>query len=375
MQMHPYGPERAGRWFRVATQTGENLKELHERWLFTSDYKESTKAGHVKAVQEVFDHLRNDDARPEDVTQKMAVAYIDNNLTQRGLAHATIRDRLLSLGGFWKWLGGRGAVSRGVNPWAGHRISKKQNASSRPTKRGYTEAELLRLLEGILCVYPMVNLGMKASRQAERLALMHFIAFEGVIGDKRREIAEEARKPRKRSLSDYTEVEVQAFAVETAQGLNREQHADIRAFTPREHLLNVHELLSELAGDVLSASGMEGLAGLLGVFLRSAGIPYSPSDANFKTLVFEFATALDTDFIKTSNRRLHGREAVAPPSAPEAVQPVPLGLILGDVIARHLKTLKQTDPGIGGNFNARSSRWTSQRFSTKTPTVSILPQP
>lgn len=147
-----YGPERAGRWFRVATQTGENLKELHERWLSTSDYKESTKAGHVKAVQEVLDHLRNDDARPEDVTQKMAVAYIDNNLTQRGLAHATIRDRLVSLGGFWKWLGGRGAVSRGVNPWAGHRISKKQNASSRPTKRGYTEEELLRLLEGNLTV-------------------------------------------------------------------------------------------------------------------------------------------------------------------------------------------------------------------------------
>lgn len=143
-----HGPERAGRWFRVATQTGENLKELHERWLSTSDYKESTKAGHKKALQEVLDHVRNEDARPEDVTLKIAVAYIDNDLTQRGLAHATISDRLVSLGGFWKWLGGRGAVSRGVNPWAGHRISKKQNASSRPTKRGYTDAELVRLLEG-----------------------------------------------------------------------------------------------------------------------------------------------------------------------------------------------------------------------------------
>lgn len=219
--------------------------------------------------------------------------------------------------------------------WSGYHVKSDGRAYFRP----YIPSDL----KAVLGVYPMVNLGMKASRQAERLALMHYIAFEGVIEDKRKELAAEARKPRKRALSEYTEAEVQAFAVETAQGLNREQHADIRAFTPREHLLNVHELLSELAGDVLSASGMEGLAGLLGVFLRSAGIPYSPSDANFKTLVFEFATALDADFIKTSNRRLHGREAVAPPSAPEAVQPAPLGLILGDVIARHLKTLKQTD--------------------------------
>ncbi|WP_421955646.1 hypothetical protein [Polaromonas sp.] len=188
----------------------------------------------------------------------------------------------------------------------------------------------------------MVNLGMKKSRQAERLALMHFIAFEGLIEDKRRELAEAARKPRPRALSEYSEEEVRAFALETAQGLNREQHADIRAFTPREDLLNVHELLSELAGDVLSASGVDGLAGLLGVFLRSAGVPHSPSDANFKTLVFEFATALDTDFIKTSTRRLHGREAVAPPPLPDTSQGATKGLTLGTVIDRHLGALKKT---------------------------------
>lgn len=102
--------------------------------------------------------------------------------------------------------------------WSGYHVKSDGRAYFRP----YIPNDL----KAILGVYPMVNLGMKASRQAERLALMHFIAFEGVIEDKRREIAEEARKPRKRSLSDYTEVEVQAFAVETAQGLNREQHAD-----------------------------------------------------------------------------------------------------------------------------------------------------
>lgn len=218
--------------------------------------------------------------------------------------------------------------------WSGYHVKSDGRAYFRP----YIPNDL----KAIMGSYPMVNLGMKASRQAERLALMHYIAFEGVIEDKRREVAEEARRPRPRALSEYTEGEIQSFALETAQGLNREQHADIRAFTPRDHLLNVHDLLSELAGDVLSASGMEGLAGLLSVFLRSGDIPFSPTDVNFKTLVFEFATALDTDFIKTSNRRLHGREAVAPPRQPEASQPVTPGLTLGMVVERHLGALKRT---------------------------------
>lgn len=54
----------------------------------------------------------------------------------------------MSLGGFWKWPTSRGAVPGGVNPWAGHKVSKKQNPGTRPPKRGYTEAELVRLLEG-----------------------------------------------------------------------------------------------------------------------------------------------------------------------------------------------------------------------------------
>ncbi|MBQ0919089.1 hypothetical protein KBW71_11635 [Hydrogenophaga aromaticivorans] len=44
--------------------------------------------------------------------------------------------------------------------------------------------------------YPMVNLGLKKSKAAERLALMHYIAFQGLVADKRRELAEEALKPR-----------------------------------------------------------------------------------------------------------------------------------------------------------------------------------
>jgi site-specific recombinase XerD len=143
-----YGHEKALQWYRKATTTGETLKELQERWLSSSDYKESTKAGHRKALQEVLDFVKSEEARPSDVTLKVALSFIDHELTQRGLAYNTIRDRLASLGGFWAWMASRGAVPRGTNPWRGHKISKKQNKGSRPQRRAYTEAEVLALLEG-----------------------------------------------------------------------------------------------------------------------------------------------------------------------------------------------------------------------------------
>jgi integrase len=76
--------------------------------------------------------------------------YIDNDLTQRNLASSTIRDRLVSLGGFWEWMGSRHLVAKNQNPWKGHRISKKKHQGTRPPKRqgGFTDDELVRLLKG-----------------------------------------------------------------------------------------------------------------------------------------------------------------------------------------------------------------------------------
>lgn len=143
-----YGPDKARRWYRAATSSDESLKEHMDKWLAGSDYKESTKHGHRKALEEVLNHLGNEDAHPADVTHATAIRYIDSVLLQRDLAHSTIRDRLVSLGGFWGWMESRGAVPKKSNPWAGHRISKKQNTGTRPPKRAYTEDELLKLLEG-----------------------------------------------------------------------------------------------------------------------------------------------------------------------------------------------------------------------------------
>nr|WP_315471844.1 hypothetical protein [uncultured Rhodoferax sp.] len=51
--------------------------------------------------------------------------------------------------------------------------------------RAYFRFYIPEDLKGIIGPFPMVNLRMKASRQAERLALMHYIAFEGVIEEAR----------------------------------------------------------------------------------------------------------------------------------------------------------------------------------------------
>lgn len=143
-----YGTEHAKRWYRAATATTDTLEELMNKWMEVSDYKASTQAGHRKALAEVLVFLRNDHARPVDVTRKLAVSYIDTDLTQRELSHNTIRDRLVSLGGFWSWMASRDAVPADVNPWTGHKVSKENNKGTRPPKRAYSDGELLKLIEG-----------------------------------------------------------------------------------------------------------------------------------------------------------------------------------------------------------------------------------
>jgi integrase len=147
-----YGTDKAKRWFRAATTTSATLAEQMDGWLAASDYKASTNARHRKALAEVLKFVSNDHAAPSEVTRKVAMAFIDTDLTQRvpGLSHNTIRDRLVSLGGFWKWMAGRDAVAAGVNPWAGHRVSKQSNRGRSPPKRkgGYTDAEIVKLLTG-----------------------------------------------------------------------------------------------------------------------------------------------------------------------------------------------------------------------------------
>lgn len=142
------GHDKARKWYRAATSDNATLEDLMDGWMGVSDYEESTKAGHRKALAEVLAFMGDTHAHPSDVTRHAAINYIDKDLTQRGLAHSTIRDRLVSLGGFWKWMESRNAVAANSNPWTGHKISKKQHTGTRPPKRAYTDGEILALLQG-----------------------------------------------------------------------------------------------------------------------------------------------------------------------------------------------------------------------------------
>lgn len=146
-----FGNLRASRWIKAATTddpVSDTLSKLMDDWMGVSDYKASTKAGHRKALSEVLTFLKAAAAIPEDVTRRVAMSYIDTDLTQRSLAHNTIRDRLISLGGFWAWMASRDAFPKGVNPWTGHKVSKQSNKGRSPPKRTYTDAELIQLLSG-----------------------------------------------------------------------------------------------------------------------------------------------------------------------------------------------------------------------------------
>lgn len=191
--------------------------------------------------------------------------------------------------------------------------------------------------------WPLVNLGMKASREAERMALMHYIAVQGLFEEKRRELAEEARRPRPVPLSERTEADLQVLAVKIAQGFNRTQYAALRSGAPRSELESLHEALTQIAGDVLSAHGAEGLTPVAEAFLTAAGIAVDREHPNFRTFVFDFAAAIDEHYAEPSGRRLAGRH-VAPPPLPEAssvAQVVAPALTLGRLVGDYIKAKQQ----------------------------------
>lgn len=187
--------------------------------------------------------------------------------------------------------------------------------------------------------WPTVNLDLKASREAERLALMHYIAVQGVFADKRRELAEEALKPRPVPLSERSEGDLQALAVRIAQGFNRSQYKALRTGAPRSELESLHEALVKISGDVLSARGADGMSPVAEAFLTAAGIAVDRGHPNFRAFVFEFAAAIDEHFAEPSGRRLAGRHVAPPPlpEAPAAAPVAPPALTLGRLVEDYIK--------------------------------------
>lgn len=189
--------------------------------------------------------------------------------------------------------------------------------------------------------WPTVNLGLKAGREAERLALMHYIAVQGVFADKRRDLAEEANRPRPRPLRERTEDEMRSLAIQIAQSFNRTQYAALRSGAPRSEIESLHEALAQISGEVLSAQGAEGLSPVAEAFLIAAGIAVDREHPSFRAFVFEFAAAIDEQYTEPSARRLSGRHVPPPPLLPESTQSSPVALTLGTVIADYMASLPQ----------------------------------
>jgi hypothetical protein len=188
--------------------------------------------------------------------------------------------------------------------------------------------------------WPIVNLGLKAGREAERLALMHYIAVQRVFAETRRELAEEALRPRPRPLSERNEEDMRGLAKQIAEGFNRVQHAAIRSGSSRSEIETLHEALAMISGEVLSAQGDDGLSPVAEAFLIAAGIPVDRQHPSFRSFVFEFAAAIDEHYTEPSARRLSGRH-VAPPPLSDAPKSVPVVLTLGTVVTDYMASLPQ----------------------------------
>lgn len=112
------------------------------------------------------------DCEVSSVTKKMAGRYVTEKLLTKGHAPKTIKDTLSNLSAFWRWLEGRGLVE--FNVWQG--MSGTVKGSTRgeaPKRRPWSDAELLKLLQGIPVsdpLLPMVALAAYTGMRREEVA-------------------------------------------------------------------------------------------------------------------------------------------------------------------------------------------------------------
>jgi integrase len=91
------------------------------------------------------------------VSKRVAGRYVTEALTQAGHAPKTVKDTLSNLSAFWAWLEGRGFVEE--NPWRGmFKTVKTPMRGVAKTRRAWTNAELLQLLQSVSPTDPLFAL-------------------------------------------------------------------------------------------------------------------------------------------------------------------------------------------------------------------------
>lgn len=125
--------------------SSKSLDVLIDAWLDGSDYIAQTRQQHKHAYLGLRAFLGGD-RLPSSVTPEVAVEFVEEDLKRTSRSYATKRRKLNSLIAFWDWLGLRGCVKRGQNPWRGFRLGSKRTRET-PTdpKRPFTDTELVTL--------------------------------------------------------------------------------------------------------------------------------------------------------------------------------------------------------------------------------------
>ena len=106
------------------------------------------------------------------VSKAEAGRYVSEVLTQRDYAVKTVRDTIGHLSAFFAWLEGRGRIE--FNPWRGVAGTVRDTTrGTKPKRRPWTDAELHKLLEGILetdPLWPMVAIAAYSGMRREEIA-------------------------------------------------------------------------------------------------------------------------------------------------------------------------------------------------------------
>lgn len=144
------GLEAAQQFHAIATQPHRlTVLQALEKMNESPDITEGTKQKRAQAVRELLGFLKVADCLPEFVTEARAVAYVDH-LNAGPLGYSTKQDRLSNFQALWRFLAKRRQVPRDASPWRDHELTgrkKAEQVGGQTEKRGWTEAELLKLFQ------------------------------------------------------------------------------------------------------------------------------------------------------------------------------------------------------------------------------------
>lgn len=140
-----YGTEVALRAFKVMTGEGLPTSVALDQWLKdeAGKFAQGTVADHRNAVG-LFVGFTGD-VLVGQVDRRLAGRFVVEKLKGDGKASPrTVAKKISSLSSFWRWLGRRGHIDFGVNPWEGQGDYSRE--AKRTGKRPYRPQELVKML-------------------------------------------------------------------------------------------------------------------------------------------------------------------------------------------------------------------------------------